>query len=60
VTRSFRRAAKPVWIEYLCSENNNLVIIRGESYFVREDGYLMPMGKDQPPPDLRNFAPPAQ
>ncbi len=60
VTRSFRRAAKPVWIEYLCSEHNNLVIIRGESYFVREDGYLMPMGKDQPPPDLRNFAPPAQ
>jgi len=60
VTRSFRRAAKPVWIEYLCSEHNNLVIIKGESYFVREDGYLMPMGKDQPPPDLRNFAPPAQ
>src|SRR5580700_9865460 len=47
VTRNFRRAAKPVWIEYLCSENNNLVIIRGESYFVREDGYLMPMGKDE-------------
>ena len=60
VTRSFRRAAKPSWTEYLCSENNNLVIIGGESYFVREDGYLMPMGKDQPPPDLRNFAPPTQ
>jgi hypothetical protein len=55
VTRDFRRRAKPAWIEYLCSENNNLVIIGGESYFVREDGYLMPMGKDQPPPDLRNF-----
>jgi len=60
VTRSFRRAAAPSWTEYLCSENNNLVIIGGESYFVREDGYLMPMGKDQPPPDLRNFAPPGQ
>jgi hypothetical protein len=55
VTRNFRRSAKPVWIEYLCSEHNNLVIIGGESYFVREDGYLMPMGKDQRPPDLRNF-----
>jgi hypothetical protein len=55
VTRDFRRRAKPIWIEYLCSENNNLVIIGGESYFVREDGYLMPMGKDQRPPDLRNF-----
>jgi hypothetical protein len=58
VIRSFRRAAKASWTEYLCSENNNLVIIGGESYFVREDGYLMPMGKDQPPPDLRNFTPP--
>ena len=56
VTRDFRRRAKPVWIEYLCSENNNLVLIGGESYFVREDGYLMPMGKDQKPPDLLNFA----
>jgi hypothetical protein len=60
VTRDFRRAAKPVWIEYLCTENNNLVIIGGESYFVREDGFLMPMGKDQRPPDLRNFAQPRQ
>jgi hypothetical protein len=55
VTRDFRRAARTNWTEYECRENNNLVIIRGESYFVREDGYLMPMGKDQPPPDLRNF-----
>jgi len=55
VTRNFRRAAKPVWIEYLCSENNNLVIVGSESYFVREDGYLMPMGRNQRPPDLRNF-----
>jgi hypothetical protein len=55
VTRNFRRAAKPAWIEYLCSENNNLVIMRGESYFVRQDGFLMPMAKDQRPPDLRNF-----
>jgi hypothetical protein len=60
VIRNFRRAAKPIWIEYLCNENNNLVIIGGESYFVREDGYLMPMGKNQRPPDLRNFAPLAQ
>jgi hypothetical protein len=60
VTRNFRRAAKPVWIEYLRAENNNLVIIGGESYFVREDGYLMPMGKDERPPDLRNFAPMAK
>jgi hypothetical protein len=58
VTRSYRRAAKPSWTEYLCGENNNLVIIRGESFFVREDGVLMPMAKDQRPPDLRNFEQP--
>jgi hypothetical protein len=31
------------------------VILRGESYFISQDGYLMPMSKNQPPPDLRNF-----
>jgi hypothetical protein len=60
VTRNFLRAAKPSWTEYLCSENNNLVIIRGESFFVREDGDLMPMAKNQKPPDLRNFEQPAR
>jgi hypothetical protein len=59
VTRDFRRAPRTVWTEYLCNEHNNLIIMGGESYFVREDGYLMPMGKDQRPPDLRNFAQPA-
>ena len=39
---------------------NLVIIIGGESYFVREDGYLMPMGKEQRPPDLRNFAQPAK
>jgi hypothetical protein len=55
VTRSFRRAAKSEWIEYLCSENNNYVVLRGDSYFITQDGYLMPLAKNQPPPDLRNF-----
>jgi hypothetical protein len=60
VTRSFQRAAAPSWTEYLCAEHNNLVIIRGESFFVREDGDLMPMAKEQRPPDLRNFGQPAR
>jgi hypothetical protein len=33
----------------------NLVNIGGHSYFVRADGYLMPMEKNEPPPDLRYF-----
>jgi hypothetical protein len=55
VTRNFRRDTKAEWIEYLCQENNNYVVLRGESYFISQDGYLMPMSKDQAPPDLRNF-----
>jgi hypothetical protein len=57
VLRSYRRDLKAPWIEYVCEENNNMVILRGEMYFVREDGFLMPGRKDQPPPDLRNFNP---
>jgi hypothetical protein len=44
----------------IAGAGNNLVIIGGESYFVREDGYLMPIGKGERPPDLRNFAPAAK
>jgi hypothetical protein len=34
---------------------NNQVIIGKERYFRSADGHLMPLRKDQPPPDLRNF-----
>jgi hypothetical protein len=55
VTRNFRRDRNAAWIQYLCQENNNYLILRGESYFITQDGALMPMSKDQAPPDLRNF-----
>jgi hypothetical protein len=55
VTRNFRRDRAAAWIEYLCRENNNYLVLRGESYFITQDGLLMPMSKDEPPPDLRNF-----
>jgi hypothetical protein len=55
VTRDYRREGKTNWLEYVCTENNNLVNIGGHSYFVRADGYLMPMEKNEPPPDLRYF-----
>jgi hypothetical protein len=55
VVRNYKRAAKPAWFEYVCAENNTLVILDRETYFIREDGYLMPSRKDQPPPDLRYF-----
>jgi len=55
VTRSYERAAKTVWTEHSCGENNDWVFIEGESYMVGIDGKLVPTRKDQPPPDLRHF-----
>jgi hypothetical protein len=55
VARKFKREAKTRWFEYVCDEHNTLVIIRRETYFIREDGFLMPSRKDQPAPDLKFF-----
>ncbi len=55
VTRSYRRERNAVWVEYVCSEENRLVMIGNETYVVGDDGYLKPTRKDQPPPDLRYF-----
>jgi hypothetical protein len=47
---------KPIWWrEDICAENNVHVVIGGEDYFLSADGLLMPVKKDQPPPDLRYF-----
>ena len=55
VTRTYRRDHDAVWGEYVCSENNQQVILGEETYAVSDDGYLAPTRKDQPPPDLRYF-----
>jgi hypothetical protein len=57
VTRRYRREPKPLWPENLCSEDNRHVEIGKESYFLSADRHLMPTRQDQPPPDLRKFAP---
>ena len=46
---------RPIWRSAVCSENNSLVRIEDDAYFVTPDGYLMPTYKDQPPPDLKFF-----
>jgi hypothetical protein len=43
------------WAEEVCAENNVHVTVGKEDYFVSFDGYLMPIKKDQAPPDLRYF-----
>jgi hypothetical protein len=55
VTKSYRRARKPIWFEFVCQEGNQQVIIGKENYAVSGDGYLMPTRKNQPPPDLKYF-----
>jgi len=49
------KSPRPVWRSAVCSEDNSLVRIQDDAYFVRPDGFLMPTYKDQPPPDLRYF-----
>jgi hypothetical protein len=39
----------------VCAENNVHVNVGKEDYYVSADGYLMPIRKNQAPPDLRYF-----
>ncbi len=57
VTKHYKRepAARPVWRESVCAENNSHVEIGGQHYYMSADGLLMPAKKDQAPPDLKFF-----
>ena len=56
VIQSYRRAAaaRPLWTERVCSEDDQTIRI-GEEDYALSDGLLMPVRKGQPPPDLRYF-----
>jgi hypothetical protein len=55
--RTYKRSSnpRPVWNEDACSADNYWVRIGDESYFLSPDRKLMPLRKDQPPPDLKFF-----
>ncbi len=55
VTKNYRRETKPIWYFNECSENNRHVWVGKDTYFVSEDGYLMPTKKGQAAPDLKYF-----
>jgi hypothetical protein len=57
ITKKYVRSKEknPLWRESVCAENNRHVMIGKENYFLSADGLLMPVRKDQPPPDLRYF-----
>jgi hypothetical protein len=57
VTKRYRRlpTQPPEWRTQVCAEANSYVRIHGEAFFLSSEGYLMPIKKDQAPPDLRYF-----
>jgi len=62
VDKTFRRNPdpQPEWPESYCHETNKWLVLGGEAYILDEQGILMPTRKDQPPPDLHFFRPPAR
>jgi hypothetical protein len=53
--KNFRRMPKVLWTENTCTLGANHVYVGNEDYLLSGDGYLMPVRKNQPPPDLRYF-----
>jgi hypothetical protein len=49
---------RPLWRTEACSEDNAMVKIGNDPYFLSADGKLMPVRKNQPPPDLTYFKQP--
>jgi hypothetical protein len=46
------------WTEFYCTENPSMIAIGKDNFFLSGDGMLMPVRKDQLPPDLRYFTQP--
>jgi hypothetical protein len=55
ITKKYRRVHDPIWFQNNCSEDNRHVTIGNQDYVLNGDDILMPVKKDQPPPDLRYF-----
>jgi hypothetical protein len=55
VSRIYKRVHDGRPQEDNCAEENRLVVIGGLMYLTDPDGYLMPMQKDEPPPDPKLF-----
>jgi hypothetical protein len=55
VMRTYKRETQPSYADFYCSQNNHEVTLGRETYFIGEDGLLMPTRKNQPPPDLSAF-----
>jgi hypothetical protein len=59
VEKKYVHEPKPshAWAENYCTEQPSMMAVGKESYFLSTEGLLMPVRKDQPPPDLKYFKP---
>jgi hypothetical protein len=57
VIKKYRHVAeeRPLWHFNDCGEDNHHVRVGKDDYFISEDGFMMPVKKNQAPPDLRYF-----
>ena len=55
VTKHYNRVRNPIWVEAVCSENNDHLRLGNDTYMRSPEGLLMPAKKGQRPPDLRYF-----
>ena len=55
VDRVYLRTDPPRWLEKNCHESNPHLRIGAQDYFLSADGKLMPVSKNQEPPDLSLF-----
>jgi hypothetical protein len=55
VMKNYRRAQKIWWGENNCIEGQSWVTIGKEVYYLSADGTIMPIKKNQAPPDLKYF-----
>jgi hypothetical protein len=55
VSRFYKRVHDGRPQEYNCAEENRWIVLGGYTYITDADGYLMPIQKDEPPPDPKLF-----
>jgi hypothetical protein len=55
VSRFYKRVHNGRPQEYNCGEDNRWIVLGGYTYLADPDGYLMPIQKDEPPPDPKLF-----
>jgi hypothetical protein len=55
VQKTYRLEKTAIWLDNICTVGNQHVQIGKDGYYLSADGYLMPLKKGQPPPDLRYF-----